>query len=235
MKALAAAALLHLFLASSVLAATPPIVTEALKAMDDDDRNWAFVQTTVDNGKTRVERFDPSRPKAEQWTLTLTEDRAPTPREQTEYRKKRAKELETVEARKEDPKRKEGGNDLIREDSLVLLRETVVQVVYSFRPPPGDDDEDMFADHIKGTLTIGKSRPHAFTIEMKNETPMKPMTGVRIDRFSMTMEFRLVTPDGPVLPHRFEASVRGKALLVKSLNQDTVTTFSEYRKVAATR
>ncbi|MHB0971676.1 MAG: hypothetical protein ACYC7A_20940 [Thermoanaerobaculia bacterium] len=230
MKALAAAALLPLLLASSILAATPPIVTEALKAMDNDDREWSFVQTTVDNGKTRVERFDPSRPIAEQWTLTLTEDRAPTPREQTEYREKRAKERVKAEARKKDPKRKEGENDLIREDSLVLLRENAEQVVYSFRPPPGDEDEDAFADHIKGTLTIGKSRPHAFTIEMKNDTPLKPMTGVRIDRFAMTMEFRPVTPRGPVLPFRFEASVRGKALLLKSLNQDTVTTFSEYRR-----
>jgi hypothetical protein len=230
MKALAAAFLL-LFLASSLLAATPPIVTEALKAMDGDDRDWAFVQTTLENGKKRVERFDPSKPIAEQWALTLTEDRVPTPREQTEYRKKRAKERETVEARKKDSKGKEGENDLIREDTLVLLRENAEQVVYSFRPPPGNEDDDQFAIAMKGTLTIGKNRPHPFIIEMKNETALKPMTGVRIDRVAMKMEFRPVTPEGPVLPFRFEASVRGKALLLKSLNQDTVTTFSEYRRV----
>jgi hypothetical protein len=232
MKAFAGALFLMLVVPAGDAAARPPIVVEALKALSADDGTWSWVQTTVEHGRrTMVERFDPSR-QGERWTLVENDGRAPTARELSAYRKRKASEDRRIEERKaETGRQKDDFDELIRKGSLKLLREDAELAVWSFLPPETGEMAEL-EDAIKGTLTIGKRRPHPFTIEMTNDSPMRLAPGIRIERMYVRLDFRPLPGGGPVVLHQSESVLRGR-FLVKRLNEQTVTTYGDYRKIAA--
>jgi hypothetical protein len=234
MKALASILVL-LLLAPVAVAERPPIVVEALKAMSSTEETWSWVQTTVEHGrKTKIERFDPSLPEDEQWTLVESNGRAPTARELGAYRKARANDRRRQEERSaKQGEKKDDFDELIREGSLELIREDLEQVVWRFLLPVKDPDMAEFSHSMKGTLTIGKRHPHWFTIEMGIEKPIKPAPGVHIERMYARLAFRPLSGNGPVMPYETESKFQGRLLLLKRVNEHTVTHYSEYRNVAA--
>jgi hypothetical protein len=231
MKASAGFVLLLLVLPPGAAADKPLIAVEALRALGSSEETWSWVQTTFEHGrKTKVERFDPSRPE-EQWTLVESNGRAPTARELSAYSRKQANDRRRLEERRtKRGEQKSDYEELIREGSLKLIREDLEQVVWGFLPPVKDTDMAELAHSIKGTLTIGKRAPHWFTIEMASEN-VKLAPSVHIERMYVRLVFRPLAGGGPVMPYESESVFRGR-LLLKRVNEHTVTTYSEYRKVA---
>ncbi|MHB0969020.1 MAG: hypothetical protein ACYC7A_14565 [Thermoanaerobaculia bacterium] len=229
MKILASATAFLLAGTLAVAADNPPLVVEALEAMARSDATWSYVKTTTGNTRARAEHFDPSLPEESRWTLLEIAGRTPTADERAEYAEER--EAERMFANADHVSDGKVADGLIRDGSLVLLRENDEQVVYSFRPFVGSAVAE-FAEAMKGTLTIAKRYPHAFTIEMRNEKPVAPFTGFHINRIFTRLVFRPVTPDGPVLPYELEATLRARAMTVKRLDENSVIRFTQYKKVA---
>jgi hypothetical protein len=234
MKTLASILVLFV-LAPSAVAESPPIVVEALKALSSTEGTWSWVQTTVEHGRrTKIERFDPSLPEDEQWTLVESKGRAPTARELGAYRKGRAKDRRHQEQRSaKQGEQKNDFEELIRDGSLELIREDLEQVVWRFLLPVKDPDMAELSHSMEGTLTIGKRHPHWFTIEMGNEKPVKPAPSVHIERMYVRLAYRPLSGDGPVMLYETESVFYGRLLLLKRVNEHSVTTYSEYRNVAA--
>lgn len=231
MKRTVVAPLLAL-LALPAFAATPAPVAAAFRTMNATPGGWAFTQTTVENGKKTIETFDPSLPAARQWTLVLKEGRTPTAADLEEY----AADLVT-RAEKKKMKENAAGDDpaaaAIRPGSLRLVRESGDAAVYEFRLPVDDPDAAKLIDVMKGRLTVGKSAPHPFVLEIFAEKPISPVVSVRIDRMYTRVEYRPAVPGGPLLPYEERSQVRGKIMMLKKLDEDSVVTYSDYRNLGA--
>jgi hypothetical protein len=216
---------------AAAVAPASPLVTEALDAIGSGGEAWAYTQTTVTNGKKTIESFDPSRPEADQWVLVLKNGRAPSPRDLREHRSEHSKRRSPGREKKGS---KEALSGLIREGSLELIADAKDAVTYGFRLPAETSEQARLADQLRGLLTIGKGRPHAVTIEIQSEGPIAPFPAVHIESMRTRMEFRPVTAGGPVMPFEMRSSIRGRALKLKSLDTDSVITFTDYRRVVDT-
>ena len=96
--------LIGLLLAAGLRAEVPPLLEAALRKLQADENRWAFTQTTQEfdrkgqpEGGLTVERFDPSQPYDQQWTLVRYQGREPTEREERSWRKRKDKETKRRE------------------------------------------------------------------------------------------------------------------------------------------
>lgn len=90
------AILLCFFSSLGLRAAVPaPLLEEAVEKWLGEREHWAFTQRAVeyDGGapRERLERYDPSRPANERWTLLAINGRDPTPDEREAWAKKKFK------------------------------------------------------------------------------------------------------------------------------------------------
>ena len=210
----------------------PPLVKSAFDAVEMSP-DFAFTQTTVDGDGRKVEKFDPTRPKGHEWQLVTKNGKAPTSSELSAYAKEKA-EAEKHQGKKNGKdEKKDGFSSMVRPDSLRLVSETPTEARFEFRLPAEDGDERgrEIVDSLIGRLVISKNGPWLHVLELENQKPIKPITGVKIERMYTKMTFLAPAAGLPGLLGELRATVRGRAMLVKSLDQDTVTTFSEYRKV----
>jgi len=79
---------------------TPPLLDDAIQKLVADVDHWAYTVATQvydragrPNGGPTVERYDPSRPYDEAWTLVQYEGRVPTESERNSWRRAKAKEM----------------------------------------------------------------------------------------------------------------------------------------------
>ena len=204
-------------------AAEPEIVARALDAADKDARkDWAYTMIVVEDGKERIERFDPSRDVEHEWTLVKVESRKPTAGDIEDYRK-------TKERRRESDD-ESSLRDMIQEGTLHLLREDDRQAVYAFKVKGKDNKEQKMMDHVGAELHIDKTGPWVERLEMKSAGEFNPMMGVTIEHFAMTITY-IPIENGSVVPGRVETKVQGKAFFIKTIDSDVRITFSDYRYV----
>ena len=204
-------------------ATEPVIVARALDSADRDSRkDWAYTMTVVEDGKERIELFDPSREVGHEWTLVQVEGQKPTNGEIEDYQKKKERQ------RKNDDE--SSLRDMIREGTLRLVQESDQRAVYSFEVKGKDEKEQKMMDHVAAELHIDKSGPWVERLEMKSAEEFKPMVGVKIDSFAMTIAY-IPLGNGSVAPGRILTKVHGKAFLVKTIDSDVRITFRDYRYV----
>jgi hypothetical protein len=231
-----------LTLASTALAAPaqlPPIVERALETMErSDQEGYAFRMAKTDKGSTEIATFDPSKPAGQTWKLLQKDGKAPSAKESEEFRKERAKrekdrtEEEKKEKSKKGDKRDQELREMIAPDSLQLISETAERASYRFRMRIDDEDAKPFADAIRGTLVISKAAPHVESLDLASTGEIKAMTGVKISEFHLTLTFFPPDAHGQSLPATIRSVVKGRAMLVKKIDQDMTVGFSEYARRA---
>lgn len=94
-------------LASATLRAeTPPLLSQAIQKLMADDDHWAYTRTTQKfdkegkpKGGQTIERYDPSQPFAQQWTLLQYQGHSPTEANSTAWRAKKEKETKFREGK----------------------------------------------------------------------------------------------------------------------------------------
>lgn len=215
--------LLFLFaVVSSVAAAPPPELTEALKTFrSDGPRGWAYTQATSAEGKSLVERFDPAQREPTRWTLLQRDGHAPTPDELRDY---------TVEMMHGVPGTP--GPKLTEQFDLGTLETvsaTPERATYRCRLKPGEKGDETSA-FLRVTLVMHKSTQTIESVELANMTPFTPTFGVKIVEMKTTMTYTLPTADRPSLLDKITTRLRGKAFWVKSLDADMLVTFTDYAK-----
>lgn len=227
---------------STALAAPPdlpPLVEKALETMErSDQEGYAFRMVKSEAGSSETAAFDPSKPEAHAWTLLLKDGKAPTAKQSEEFRKERAKrEKQRTEDGKKGKGSKRGGDRdlraMIDPGSLQLISDTAERVSYRFRMQIDDEDAKAFADAIRGTLVVSKAVPHVESLDLASTREIKAFTGVKLSEFHLTLTFFPPDAYGMSLPASIRSVVKGRAMLVKSIDQDLAVSFSDYARRGA--
>lgn len=202
----------------------------AFAAVDDDFKHtWAFTET-IDEDEARLSwRYDPSRRPGERWSLIAVDGREPTARDLEDFG-----DREDYGAHEEDDTTLADELDIIDFESLELLEETGERRIYSFAPT-GDkdagDEERRFMEQVAGRLSIVKQGLWLESLEMRNEKPIRPATGVRISRFLTRLSFGRLGTDGPVVPMAVDVEIRGRALLMFGFDEKESIRYSDFQYV----
>lgn len=209
----------------SIAASEPhPLAVEALENLDSfRDEDWSFTKTTTSKDEVRVERHEARKPESERWTLVTMNGRKPTPRELETYRKEKADDLKR---RKE---KKDGNHQEIDRSTIRLVSETTERATFTFHPQ-GDGNQSGALSDILGTLVVNKDGAWVERFELANTDEIRPIPGVKISEFNLTMIFRRDLPSGEIVLRSIESHVRGRAFLVKSLDDDRATYYSEFER-----
>ncbi|MCM2314466.1 MAG: hypothetical protein NDJ92_04845 [Thermoanaerobaculia bacterium] len=212
----------------------PLLVERALETMERSEQDgYAFRMSKVESGLTSVATFDPAKPPATAWDLLQKDGRTPTPKEIESFRKEREeREKKRDEQRKKDAKKKGSGDrelrELIAPGSLQLISETADRAIYRFTMQSDDEDMKAMVESIRGTLAISKAAPHVESLDLASTGEMRPMPGVKIAEFRLTLAFLPPDAHGRALPSTIRSVVKGRAMLVKKIDQDVSVTYSDY-------
>lgn len=214
--------------------ALPPLVERALATMETSDQEgYAFRMVKTEAATTEIATFDPAKPAAEAWTLLQQNGKAPNAKESEEFRKERAKrEKARAEERNKGKSGKRDGElrEMIDPASVQVVNETPERATYRFRMRIDDEDGKAFADAIRGTLVVSKKAPHVESLDLASTGEIKAMTGVKISEFHLTLTFFPPDAHGQALPATIRSTVKGRAMLVKKIDQDMTVKFSDYAR-----
>ncbi|MEM7282358.1 MAG: hypothetical protein AAF438_12105, partial [Pseudomonadota bacterium] len=164
----------------------PEPLAEALEAMAHQQANYAYTREAWDDLGHYVERFDPSKPRSDQWQLVSFDDAEP----KEEHRNRYAKEYEGLFNR-DHPADIELA-DLIDRESLSVTESTPTTITYRFKPRAEDPDDQKFMSHVDGTLLLDTEKNLVKEIRLANSKKFSPAAMVSIKKFSLTMNFDFV-------------------------------------------
>ena len=205
-------------------------VRQAFAAIDGEFRkDWAFTETSIEDDVTFTWRFDPSRESGKHWLLTGIDGRKPT-----------QEELDRFGSRSEDNRDDDDNETLADEleiidfDSLELVEQSSRHRLFSFKPT-GEDNADeaerRFMEQVSGRLSIALDGPYVEYLELRNDKPIRPATGVRIKRFLTRLVFARLGESGPVVPMSVDVEIKGRALLVVRFDEKESIRFSDFEYV----
>lgn len=215
----------------------PPLVERALETMESSEQEgYAYTMKMSEPGKSSIAHFDPAKPTGRTWDLLQKDGKTPTAKEVEIFRKERAeREKKRAEQGKEEKKKKSRGGDkelraLIAPGSVQLLSETAERASYRFRMQSDDEAEQAMVESIRGTLVVSKAGPHVESLDLASTGEMKPITGVKISEFHLKLTFFPPDGHGRALPATIQSKIKGRAMLVKKIDQAMSVTFSDYAK-----
>lgn len=180
---------------------------------------WAFTQVTVSEDKNLTERYDPSRPPEERWTLLEKDGRRPTEADLATYREqpgKRGGELVAPDLTAQ-----------LDADTAELVSDDGDRAVWRFRLRPGND-EDFVAAHMTATYTLHRPTGSIERVELANFEPFDPSFFVKVNEARTVMEFTLPEGDRPARPRQISMRVRGRSFWFKSLDSELSVTYRDY-------
>lgn len=207
------------------------IVQRAFESIDRDfDESWAFTETSTKDDVVRIGRYDPRLPEDDRWTLVSVDGREPQDDDIEDFLEDkengRARGRDDDEPREDDDDEREH-SEIVNFSSLELVEETGEHWLFDFQPNE-DDDDDNFMRHVQGRLKIIKSGHYVALVTLKNEKPIKPVIGVKISKFDMSMAFGPAATDGPIVPIAVDVEVKGRAMLVIKFDEVEKTRFSDF-------
>lgn len=217
---------LLLLVAATALSAAPlpPEYETILKAFRAEGaKGWAFTQTTSGASHSLVERFEPLKPEFHRWTLLKKDGRDPTEKELKEYQEKQTRRTSGDTA-----------PDVTKQldlESAERVSDDNERAAYRFRLKPGDK-EDTSAAFMQVTFTFNKPTKAIERVELASTGEFSPMFAVKIREARTVMLYSLPEGDRPSLLDRITVRVRGRAMWIKSLDEDMQVVYSDYHYVA---
>jgi len=198
----------------------PPELDRALKLFRAEGaRGWAFTQTSESGAESLVEHFDPAKPEFSRWTLLKKDGRAPTAPELKDYQERLSRRTSGNTA----PNVK----DQIDPASCEQIQADDVRATYRFLLRPGASD-DRSAAHMAAIFTLNKPTATIERVELSAFEPFSPMFTVKIAEAKTTMSYSLPQDSRPSLLQQITVHIRGRAMWLKSLDQDLTVTYSEH-------
>ena len=198
-------------------------------------KGWTFTKTTSEDDKITVERYDDSKEKSQQWQLLSINDKSPSKRQLKKYLKKKRKELKSNQDEgKNMVFRNQFLTKLVKPESVKLVEENHSHKIYQFRPKM-DEDTKALEDHIFGEITVSLHNPMIEEIRVFSKQEFSA-GGAKIKQFEQIMKFATIVSgnleESPVFLQFILAKVKGKAVLFFAFDQETVVTYSDYRKTS---
>ena len=211
---------LFLFAQSLHAGAVPPELEKALAAFHaEGTKGWAFTQTTSSSTKSLVERYDPSKPEFNRWTLLKKDGHDPAPDDIKQYK--------DVLSRRTRGEVAPNVKDQIRRDTCEPLGVENGRALYRFQLKSGGED-DRSAEHMNVTFSLHQESGTIERVELASIRPFSPMFAVKIDEARTVITYSLPEPGRPTLLREITVRVRGRAMLLKSLDQDMTVAYSDY-------
>ncbi len=204
----------------SLASALPSELQQALQRFRaEGTRGWSFTQTTVEGEQRLVERFDAAQYDFKRWSLLEKDGRPPTEEEIRHYKDMLTRRTKGDTA----PNVK----DQIIPDSCEILSEDATSGRYRFQLKPGDED-DSSAENMQVTFTLHRPSGTIQRVELASKGPFSPVLMVRIEEALTVIDYSLPEGDRPTLLQQVTLKLRGRAMWVRSLNQDMVISYSDY-------
>ncbi len=197
------------------------VVTQAIaRAESVRLTRWAYTRTTVNDGLKTIEKHDPALPRGERWQLLLKEDKPPTPKELAKY---------AADQRRRGSR---GGERPFRgaidSSSLTILSNDAARIYCEFQPRAGDEEERQLMSKIRGLLVVRRDPAHVEQVDVAN-TGTIGKTGVfSIREFKLNIAFAPQAGREEPLPKTVATRLRGRALIIKSLNMDSSVSYSDF-------
>lgn len=168
---------------------------------------WAYTLTTERDGKQLVERFNPAKPPAEQWTLLRMEGHAATAEETEKYFKYKASQAPGA-------MQATFHKDDIEPGTLKLTHEDAAHAEYtsSFREQAANADKML--SHLQLVLSINKQSAFVENFRLTLNGPYSPVLTVKMNELVVTMDFSPPESSRPSLPSRSSSHFKGRIFLV---------------------
>lgn len=202
-----------LLLAVQALAAMPPLLEVAVHKLQVDEDHWAFTQTTQEfdgegvpkDGPT-VERYDPSRPYAEQWQLRQWRGHEPTDRERRVWRRRKEKEVRRREEKTL--------GEVMDFDRARAVRDTPDEVVFEVPLRRGESSR-LPADKFVVHLLVNRHRETLQSFKLANRERFRALGVARIDRIEIMAEFATIDERYAPQPYHIRARGTGRLFFFK--------------------
>jgi hypothetical protein len=213
-------AVVFALLTCRLTASLPAELAAALKDFrTEGPRGWSFTQTSTTTEHSRVEHFNPVGRESIQWTLVQQDGKAPTDEALAKYKE--------LKARRSSNENAPNVKDQINPDTCEILAETEELGVYRFHLKPGDKD-DQSAAYMRVTYTLHRPSRTIERIELASSEPFAPVLMVNIQEARTVMVYTRPEADRPSLLKEVTMKVRGRAMWLRSLNQDMTIAYSDY-------
>ncbi|MCF7761364.1 MAG: hypothetical protein K9M98_12765 [Cephaloticoccus sp.] len=209
-------------------AAVPPLLDAAVRKLQADEDHWAYTQTTMAfdrAGKAKervtVERYDPSRPVAEQWSLLQWQGHEPTAGEMRTWKKRKDRE----QKRREE---KTLGEimDLGRAHAVSVSES---EVVFEVPLLPGASQR-LPADKFVVLMTVDPARETLQGFNLKTLEPFRAMGVAKIERIEIEARFHLIDERYAPQPGHILAHGTGKLLFFR-VGGGAEITWSDFKRV----
>jgi hypothetical protein len=201
----------------------PAYLTTALGRLGTEPpAGWACTLTTRRDGRISVERYDPSLPAGQQWTLQQTDGRPPTAQEADRYQRYRV----TTNATAPHPVFQRGDIDV---GSAQLVREDGREAEYRFRFREGLSD--TLLAHLQLTLVVDKALAAALKCTLQLTAPYSPVIGLKVDLLDVMTDLQPPQTGRPQLPALMVSRFHGRFLYFKEIQETLVITYSDFEPV----
>ena len=198
----------------------PPDLASALKEFRaEGSRGWSFTQTTSSGEKSLVEHFDPLKPDYARWTLLKKDGKDPSPDDIKSYQEKFTRRSRGDTA----PNVK----DQLNLSTCEVVSENAERGVYRFHLNPGGS-EDKSAQFMVATFTLHRPTHTIEIVELASVEPFSPVFAVKVEEARTIMHYSLPEGDRPTLLQEITVRVRGRAMWLKSLDEDMRVSYSDY-------
>jgi hypothetical protein len=177
---------------------------------------WAFTESRLSDDTVWVSHFDPRRPEGKRWQLLSVDGREPTGRERREF----AHDKEDSDTSDNDQRL-----DIVGIETLELIAEDDEAWLLRFVP---DEDEVEFIENIDATVRIIKDGRYLESVDLHNNTDIKPGWGTKISTFIVRFNFGPAVDDGPIVPQRMKIQVGGSVLLFIGIAETEIIEYSNF-------
>ncbi len=213
-----------LLVAATAFAEMPGYLRAALGKFNPEvPPNWAYTLTTERSGQQTTERFDPSKPPAEQWSLLRTEGRAPTSEDLEKYFKYKASQTPgATQATFHKGDIEPGTIKLVHEDP------DRAEFTCTFREQ--STNADKMLGHLGLRLTVNKHEPYVEKFSLTLNAPYNPILTVKMRELVVTMNFSPPTGNRPSLPAESTSHFEGRIFFF-SLEENLHFTYFDFTAV----
>ncbi|WP_438482846.1 hypothetical protein [Oleiharenicola lentus] len=205
--------------------ATPPdyVLQAVARFSADIPAKMAFTITTERGEAVSVERYDPSKPLVERWTLLRHNGQTPSEKDLAKYAKLKAANPSPVSQasfQKSD----------IAVPSLKLIREDAERADLEGTFRETSTDSDKMLGHLRLMITVTKKFPYVEKYSLTLIEPYSPILGVKMNQLNAQMEFSPPTKDLPSLPRTFVSDFTGKIFFFGT-NEKLKVIYSDFTRV----
>lgn len=213
---------------SPELEGLPVPLAIALQQLMKDEGHWAFTQTTQifdrdgqPEGGLQVERYDPSQPEEEQWTLLLRKGEPPTERQVRSWRRKKAKEMRRREEKTLGEVLDFNRAQVTREDAQAFVYEIPLKQSASRRFP---------AEKFVAFMTVDRAGQQLAHFSLKARESFRMVGVAKVEKIEIEAEFAKVEAPYAAQPSVITASGTGKILFFR-VGGSAHVTWTDFKRV----